>query len=81
MKRALRFVGRHCKSTTRSNGLRLADPTPELLESLKGFDPGPLPVPNFGYACLNMSLRNLKPPIFTSRRGGNGEGVGNFEGG
>lgn len=47
---------------------------------MKGFDPGPLPVPNFGYACLNMSLRNLKPPIFTSRRGSDGEGVGNFGG-
>jgi hypothetical protein len=33
----------------------------------EGFHPPPLPVPNLGYACLNQTLRELKPPIFTSR--------------
>jgi hypothetical protein len=46
-----------------------ADPTPELLASLQqsGYQPPLLPVPNLGYACLNMALRELNPPIFTSR--------------
>lgn len=45
------------------------DPTPELLASLQteNFTPPPLPVPNLGYACLCMDLRELKPPVFTSR--------------
>ncbi|GAB4823765.1 hypothetical protein N2152v2_010811 [Parachlorella kessleri] len=47
--------------------LPFTDPTPELLAGLAGYDPGPLPVPNLGYACLNMVLRTLNPPIFTSR--------------
>ena len=44
-----------------------ADPTPELLAGLAGYRPPPLPVPNLGYACITMALRELKPPIFTSR--------------
>ena len=45
------------------------DPTPELLLSLEeeSFTPAPLPVPNLGYACLCMELRELNPPVFTSR--------------
>jgi UV DNA damage endonuclease len=45
------------------------DPTPELLRSLEksNFTPPPLPVPNLGYACLCMELRELKPTVFTSR--------------
>ncbi|KAG7670542.1 hypothetical protein Ndes2526B_g00304 [Nannochloris sp. 'desiccata'] len=49
--------------------LPCTDPTPELLRSLEeeNFSPAPLPVPNFGYACLCMELRELNPPVFTSR--------------
>ncbi|KAL6778268.1 hypothetical protein ACKKBG_A17550 [Auxenochlorella protothecoides x Auxenochlorella symbiontica] len=47
--------------------LPFTDPTPELLEGLKDFVPGPRPIPNLGYACLCCALRELKPPIFTSR--------------
>ncbi|PRW39126.1 UV damage repair endonuclease [Chlorella sorokiniana] len=44
-------------------------PSEALLERLRaeGYTPPPLPVPNLGYACLNMDLRELKPPVFTSR--------------
>ncbi|PSC67605.1 UV damage endonuclease [Micractinium conductrix] len=50
--------------------LPLADlPTPELVARLtaEGYTAPPLPVPNLGYACLNMALREHKPPVFTSR--------------
>ena len=44
------------------------DPTPELLTSLqRDYTPPPRPIPNLGYACLNMDLRELKPAVFTSR--------------
>jgi UV DNA damage endonuclease len=49
------------------DALPCADPTPELLASLASYTPPPLPVPNLGYACLCMELRELKPPVFTSR--------------
>lgn len=46
-------------------------PTPELLARLRaeGYRPPPRLAPNLGYACLNMELRELKPPVFTSRWG------------
>lgn len=45
------------------------DPTTEHLDRLikEAFTPPPRPIPNLGYACLNMDLRELKPPVFTSR--------------
>lgn len=44
-------------------------PSEELLARLRaeGYAPPPRPVLNLGYACLNMELRECKPPIFTSR--------------
>ncbi|EFN52894.1 hypothetical protein CHLNCDRAFT_54215 [Chlorella variabilis] len=44
-------------------------PTPELVARLRadGYRPPALPVPVLGYCCLNMTLRDRKPPIFTSR--------------
>jgi UV DNA damage endonuclease len=49
--------------------LPCTDPTPELLRFLEeiNFTPAPLAVPNLGYACLCMELRELNPPVFTSR--------------
>lgn len=47
--------------------LPCTDPTHELLASLEDYIPPPRPVPNLGYACLCMDLRELKPPVFTSR--------------
>jgi len=49
--------------------LPCTDPTPELLRSLEEeiFSPAALPVPNLGYACLCMELRELNPAVFTSR--------------
>lgn len=29
--------------------------------------PGPRPVPNLGFACLNATLRAQKPPVFSNR--------------
>lgn len=44
------------------------DPTAETLATLAQYNPPPRPVPNLGYACLCMELRELKPtPVFTSR--------------
>lgn len=45
------------------------DPDASYLLDLqsKSLPPPPLPVPNFGYACLNSILRDLKPSVFTSR--------------
>lgn len=47
-------------------------PTPELVARLRadGYRPPALPVPVLGYCCLNMTLRDRKPPIFTSRWAG-----------
>ncbi|KAL4440141.1 hypothetical protein ABPG75_003142 [Micractinium tetrahymenae] len=44
-------------------------PSEELIARLRaeGYAPPPPPVPNLGYACLNMEMRECKPPIFTSR--------------
>ncbi|KAL4853397.1 UV-damage endonuclease [Chlorella vulgaris] len=44
-------------------------PTAEYVARLQaeGYTPPPLPVPNLGYACLNTTLRDLRPSIFTSR--------------
>jgi UV DNA damage endonuclease len=49
--------------------LPCTDPTAELLRCLEeeNFIPGSLPIPNLGYACLCMELRELNPPVFTSR--------------
>lgn len=62
----------------RKGGGRRRAPDPPPLKELpseglvarlraEGYTPPPLPVPNLGYACLNMALRECKPPIFTSR--------------
>eukprot|EP00884_Botryococcus_braunii_P001623 jgi/Botrbrau1/11461/Bobra.27_4s0002.1 len=42
-------------------------PTWDILESARQAIPGPRPVPNLGYACLNMTLREMKPAVFTNR--------------
>ncbi|BDA43287.1 probable UV DNA damage endonuclease at C-terminar half [Coccomyxa sp. Obi] len=42
-------------------------PGRDILEVALANPPGPRPVPNLGYACLNMDLREQKPPIFTNR--------------
>lgn len=42
-------------------------PGREVLETALRWTPTPLPIPNLGYACLNMDLREQKPPIFTNR--------------
>ncbi|KAA6425044.1 MAG: UV damage endonuclease [Trebouxia sp. A1-2] len=42
-------------------------PSREVLQTAVQWDPVPLPVPNLGYACLNLELRYQKPPIFTNR--------------
>ncbi|CAL8468727.1 g8267 [Coccomyxa elongata] len=42
-------------------------PGRDILEVALAKPPGPRPVPNLGYACLNMDLREQKPPIFTNR--------------
>lgn len=42
-------------------------PTREVLETALQWKPTALPVPNLGYACLNLDLREQKPPIFTNR--------------
>ena len=42
-------------------------PGREVLETALGWTPTPRPIPNLGYACLNMDLREQKPPIFTNR--------------
>lgn len=42
-------------------------PPLELLDEARAAKLDPKPVPNLGYACLNMELRDQKPPIFTNR--------------
>ncbi|KAL3142635.1 hypothetical protein ABBQ38_002945 [Trebouxia sp. C0009 RCD-2024] len=42
-------------------------PGREVLETARCWTPTPRPIPNLGYACLNMDLREQKPPIFTNR--------------
>lgn len=42
-------------------------PGPEALERALAAAPVPRPVPNLGYACLNMALREQRPPIYTNR--------------
>ena len=42
-------------------------PGREVLETALQATPPPRPIPNLGYACLNMDLREQKPPIFTNR--------------
>lgn len=42
-------------------------PTPDLLPEARATKLDPLPVPNLGYACLNMELREQRVPIFTNR--------------
>lgn len=46
---------------TRAYALELALTSPLVLFNLH-------PRPLCSYACLNMELRELKPPVFTSRR-------------
>ena len=38
-----------------------------MLDAAPSLTLPPRPVPNLGYACLNMALREQKPPIFTNR--------------
>ena len=42
-------------------------PTREVLDQALQWKPEPLPIPNLGYCCLNMDLREQRPPIFTNR--------------
>ena len=42
-------------------------PGREVLETARCWTPTPRPIPNLGYACLNMELREQRPPIFTNR--------------
>lgn len=42
-------------------------PGPDVLERALTVAPVPRPVPNLGYACLNMALREQRPPIYTNR--------------
>ena len=42
-------------------------PDRSILETVESMPRDPLPVPNLGYCCLNMALREQKPPIFTNR--------------
>ena len=42
-------------------------PGPEVLERALVAPPAKRPVPNLGYACLNMALREQRPPIYTNR--------------
>ena len=42
-------------------------PGPDVLERALTAAPVPRPVPNLGYACLNMALREQRPPIYTNR--------------
>lgn len=49
--------------------LTIKVPTPEELEALAPtLQLPPLPVPNLGYACLNMELRGVKTSITTNRK-------------
>lgn len=57
----------HCWSCCDSITCRAEMPSREVLQTALQWDPIPLPVPNFGYACLNLELRYQKPPIFTNR--------------
>ncbi len=42
-------------------------PGPEALERALAAPAARRPVPNLGYACLNMDLREQRPPIYTNR--------------
>ena len=42
-------------------------PDRSILQTVESMQRDPLPVPNLGYCCLNMALREQKPPIFTNR--------------
>ena len=42
-------------------------PGPEVLERALATPAVRRPVPNLGYACLNMELREQRPPIYTNR--------------
>ena len=42
-------------------------PTRDVLDTALQWQPTARPVPNLGYACLTMALREQKPPIFTNR--------------
>ena len=42
-------------------------PGPEALEQALAAPAARRPVPNLGYACLNMALREQRPPIYTNR--------------
>lgn len=42
-------------------------PDRSILQTAESMQKAPLPVPNLGYCCLNMALREQKPPIFTNR--------------
>ena len=44
-----------------------AIPGIDILEAAFAAPPAQRPVPNLGYACLNMDLREAKPAVFTSR--------------
>ena len=50
-----------------SRSCAAAIPGVELLEAAYALPPAERPVPNLGYACLNMDLRAAKPAVFTSR--------------
>ena len=39
----------------------------EVLERARAAPAAKRPVPNLGYACLNMALREQRPPIYTNR--------------
>lgn len=42
-------------------------PSRAVLDTALQWQATPRPVPNLGYACLNMALREQKPPLFTNR--------------
>lgn len=42
-------------------------PGMEVLERALAAPAAKRPVPNLGYACLNMALREQRPPIYTNR--------------
>ncbi len=56
-----------CASVTDSHAHYAEMPTREVLETAVQWKPTSLPVPNLGYACLNLDLREQKPSIFTNR--------------
>ena len=54
-----------CEAKVNVNAAEM--PGREVLETALTWTPTPRPIPNLGYACLNMDLREQKPPIFTNR--------------